>query len=433
MRTKICTLIMLLSIGLCQATNTMEKNKSTVILRHSLDKYLGEQLKNIVDKFNTSQDKVAVILEYGGNYTESFEKTFQEADPSKRPHLLLVSEYNTRTMFDKKGQYVPVDEIINIKKSHFTPVIQAFYSFKVEGIDQPRMMSMPFACSTAALYYNKDAFRKAGLDPSYAPATWEELEEASKKLIKAGYKGFATAWRPAYMLEHFATVHNIPFADPQNGFDIGPVRLKVDEKPYVDQLNRFKGWEQAGIYVDFKKNEEAEEAFAQGIIPILMQGANRETILKNQISKAHQNFEIGVGSYPYSAALTKEPYALNIGGTSLWVLAGHEEDRKNIADFLDYLASPEVQAEWHQKTAYLPITLDAYELTKKSGFYVSHPAHAIACQQVIERKANLPNGLRIPNYGLIRERLTGAIDNIMAGNDAKAELKAAVEQTAGMQ
>ena len=104
-------------------------------MRHSLDNYLGQQLESIIKKFNATHPGIQIILDYGGNYTESFEKTFQEKDRSKRPHLLLVAEYNTKTMFDRKGDYIPVDDIIDVKRHNFTPVIKAFYSFKMEGSD----------------------------------------------------------------------------------------------------------------------------------------------------------------------------------------------------------------------------------------------------------------------------------------------------------
>ena len=418
---------LLMGIFSCYASEiNKESQVSSIVLRHSLDNYLGQQLESIIKKFNATHPDIQIILDYGGNYTESFEKTFQEKDRSKRPHLLLVAEYNTKTMFDRKGDYIPVDDIIDVKRHNFTPVIQTFYSFKMEGSDQFRMLSMPFACSTAVLYYNKEAFKKAELDPLEASVTWEKLEEVSVKLVKAGYKGFTMAWRPAYMFEHFATVHNLPFADPRNGFESGDISLRIDEKSYVEQLMRFVKWAKEGYYLDFKKNEDAEEAFANGSVAILMQGANREGILKNQIAKAGQHFELGVSAYPYSSALVKEPYALNIGGTSLWVLADHKEDQDKVKLFLNYLASPEIQAEWHQKTAYLPVTLDAYELTRKSDFYATHPAHAIACQQVIQRTANLPIGLRIPEYAKVRERISQAIDQVMEGKDAEVELKAVV-------
>jgi len=105
---------------------------------------------------------------------------------------------------------------------------------------------------------------------------------------------------------------------------------------------------------------------------------------------------------------------VNVCGTSLWILKGHEQDREAVADFRNFLSSARVQAQWHQETAYLPVTHEAFALTLQSGFYRTHPAAFIGVAQVTRFPRDLPNGLRIKDYGETRERIVAMLTRIFA-------------------
>lgn len=387
------------------------KAPKEIHFRHSLMGFLEETLIKVVDDFNkTSSYKV--ILEYGGNYTESFNNTFKVSDRSKRPHLLMVSEYNTPTIYNQKDDYVPLHKLIDIEAVRFVPVIKEFYSFKEPDEEKARLCSLPFNCSTAILFYNKEIFKKAGL-PDKAPETWQEMEIYAEKLRRAGYTAFTTAWPAAYLLEHFSVVHNIPFATHKNGFYGKNPKLLINTKPFVDQLNKFVEWEKKGFYAySGRISEKAEEKFAKQECAMLLQGANRLGYIKDK------GFEVGFGVYPYWAKMVPNgPYALNIGGTSIWILSSHPS-YKGVIEFIKYLASENVQQKWHEITGYLPTTIGAYERTKSGRHYEENSASKIAVEQVIERKnQDLPNGLRVPNYAMARERIINVINGLMSGKD----------------
>ena len=111
------------------------------------------------------------------------------------PHILQVFEVGTASMMAAKGAIKPVYEVMAesgqpFDPNAFLPTVTSYYTTP-EG----KMLSMPFNSSTPVLYYNKDAFRKAGLDPDKPPKTWPEVAQYAKKLVKAGYPaGFSTAW-----------------------------------------------------------------------------------------------------------------------------------------------------------------------------------------------------------------------------------------------
>ena len=76
--------------------------------------------------------------------------------------------------------------------------------------------------------------------------------------------------------------------------------------------------------------------------------------------------------------------------------------------------SEKVQQKWHETTGYLPTTIGAYEKTKAGRYYKENPASRLAVEQVIERaNQDLPNGMRITNYGPVREKIIDSIESIL--------------------
>ncbi|PJI52458.1 hypothetical protein CTI14_42035, partial [Methylobacterium radiotolerans] len=84
-------------------------------------------------------------------------------------------EVGTATMMYAKGAIKPVQQMSEeagnpIDPKEFIGAVAGYYS-SADG----KLVSMPFNSSTVVFYYNKDAFKKAGLDADNPPKTWEEL------------------------------------------------------------------------------------------------------------------------------------------------------------------------------------------------------------------------------------------------------------------
>lgn len=382
-------------------------NKPIIIFQHAFKPgdFLEKKLYELIQNYNKRPDsKGYIILQAGGDYTESF-KNLISGKTYPLPHIAMIAEYNSVSMYKHKALYIPIHTILNVDAISFFPVIRSFYSFF------GKMVSYPFNCSVSALYYNKEAFKQAGL-PDRAPETWEEIAQFSKQLQEKGLGGFTFAWPAAYVLENFSVIHNIPFASYSNGFtDPEKAKLLIDAPLFINQLNFLQDLTKKGLLIYAgDRAEDAEQLFLEGKVNILMQGANRYGLLKSK----NPDLNIGVGAYPYKSSLIKKPYALNIGGTSLWVIKGHpRKTYKAVADFLSYLSSSFVQAKWHEDTSYLPVTQKAYQLTLRSNFYEKNPAALIAIEQINRFPQALPNGIRMANYGDIRQELVNMIGRIL--------------------
>ena len=111
-----------------------------------------------------------------------------------------------------------------------------------------------------------------------------------------------------------------------------------------------------------------------------------------------------------------------IGGASLWVMAGKKPDEyKGIAQFFNYLSSPEIQAATHQRTGYLPITTAAFQLTEKSGFYQKNPGTDVGVNQMIRKTTDKSRGIRLGNYVQIRTIEDEELEQVWAGKKTAKE------------
>ena len=149
--------------------------------------------------------------------------------------------------------------------------------------------------------------------------------------------------------------------------------------------------------------------------------ASRAGVLLNA-----KDFEVGFGMLPHYA--DTKPQNSIIGGATLWVLQGHTpEEYKGVADFFSYLSSPEVQADWHQFSGYLPITQAAYELGKQQGYYEKNPGSDVAIKQItLNPPTENSKGLRFGNYVQIRDVIDQEYQELLAGNKTAQEALDAV-------
>ena len=140
--------------------------------------------------------------------------------------------------------------------------------------------------------------------------------------------------------------------------------------------------------------------------------ASRAGVINNA-----KDFQVGFAPLPYDDTVIQEPKNSIIGGATLWVLNGQSpEVYKGVAKFFTYLSQPEVQADWHQFTGYLPITNAAYELGQSQGYYEKTPGSDIAIKQITRgTPSDNSKGLRFGNLVQIRDVVDQQFEALLAG------------------
>src|SRR5476651_1325161 len=179
---------------------------------HAMTSANNERVNKIADGFNATQTEYKVVPSYKGTYAEILTATIAAFRAGTAPHIAQVFEVGTATMMAAKGAIKPVYQLMAdagepFDPKSYLPAITGYYS-TADG----KMLSMPFNSSTAVVYYNKEAFKKAGLDPEQPPKTWPELFDAAKKIRAANVTpcGFTTSWMSWIQIEQFSAWHNLP-------------------------------------------------------------------------------------------------------------------------------------------------------------------------------------------------------------------------------
>jgi len=381
---------------------------------HAMGGALGERTAKIAEDFNKTQTEYKVVPVYKGNYTETMTGAIAAFRARQQPHIVQVFEVGTATMMAAEGAVYPVHQLMADAGEPFDP--KTYLSAVVGYYTTPdgKMLSMPFNSSTPVLYYNKDMFRAAGLDPEKPPRTWPEMAEASQKLIASGGAkcGFITAWQEWIQLENFSAWHNVPIGTMENGFAGLGTELKLNSPLHVKHIQTLAEWQKPNVFLYAGRRGDGDPKFIGGECAMMMQSSAAQAAVKRGAK-----FEYGVAMLPYWPDVQGAPQNSIIGGATLWVLKGHQAaDYKGVARFFSYLSKAEVQAEWHQATGYLPITNAAYELTRSQGFYAQDPGAEVAIKQMtLNPPTANSKGLRFGSYVQIRDILNEELEAIWAG------------------
>jgi len=393
--------------------------RTDILWWHGMSGELGRALEQLADDFNAFQPDYHIVPVYKGNYTETVMAAIFAFRSNAQPAIVQAAEVSTATMMAAKGATYPVYELMRdlrvpFDPAAYLPAVTGYYT-DLDG----NMLSFPFNASTPILYYSKSAFAQAGLDPAAPPRTWPEVEEAARKLRAAGLPcGFTTHWPSWVNVENFSALHDLPIATRSNGMAGLDATLTIDNPLLVRHIGKLAEWQTSKLYDYSGRAMSAEPRFHQGECGIFLgSSAARADIL------ARAKFEVGYGMLPYWPDVAAAPQNTIIGGGSLWVLAGRPQaEYAGVAQFFAYLSRPEVQAAWHQKTGYLPITRAAFELTRRQGFYDRNPGTAISIEQMtMKPPTENSKGLRLGSFVLIRSAIEDEMEAAFAGRISAAE------------
>ena len=388
---------------------------------HSMTGALGDKLNELATGFNNSQKEYKVVPVFKGTYPESLTGAIAAFRAGNAPHILQVFEVGTATMMAAKGAIVPVAQVMKdagepFEPKAYLPAVAGYYTSS-----KGEMLSFPFNSSTVLFYINKDMFKKAGLDPNKAPKTWKEFGAAAEKLKASGQQCVYTTGWPSWMhIENFSAWHNVPIGTKENGMAGLDTVYTINTPLHVRHIAMLGDWAERGLFTYAGRTNQAEAKFYSGECAMMTSSAGAQANIRR-----NAKFDWSVNFIPYHDDVKGAPQNSIIGGASLWVMGGKKPaEYKGVAKFFAYLSKPAVQMDWHTATGYVPITMQAYEVTRASGFYDKNPGADMAVKQ-LTNKAPTANskGLRFGNFVQGREVIEEELEAVFAGKkDAKTAL-----------
>jgi sn-glycerol 3-phosphate transport system substrate-binding protein len=416
---------LLVSIALL-ASSAAAVAQEEMVLWHAMDATRGKELETLVQRYNASQTQVRVTAVYKGSY----EKTMSEALAAQRtgqgPTVVQVYDLATANMMHAGNAVRPLWQVFQeagekVDAKLFLPAVAGYYA-DAHG----NLQALPFNVSTPILFYNKDLFRKAKIDPDKAPKTWYEMPKAMGALVEMGQDCvYTTTWPAWVQIENMSTWHNQDFATKDNGFAGLDTALQFNTHLMIRHVSMLSSWARSGYFTYSGRTVEGERRFARGECAMVTASSASYAALRSEAK-----FDFGAAQLPYYDDIRGAPHHTLIGGGGLWTMAGkRREEYRAAAKFLAWLAQPQVQAEWHQATGYVPVTRAAYDLTAQSGFYKQNPAHDIAIRQLL---LNAPTkesrGIRLGDFPEIRAILEQELEQVW---DGKIPPKLALDRAAG--
>lgn len=419
-------------LAVAQGTTTQgttgQGSKPRVVFWHAMNGPLGEVVNDICRNFNATGAAVEVTPVFKGTYTETLTAAIAAWRAGQAPHLVQMFEVGTGSMLAAGPAVKQVWELardtgVALDPATYIPAVRGYYS-----LPDGRLASMPFNTSTPVMWYNKDAFEKAGLDPESPPATYDALIKATQAIRSksAAPTASTSSWLSWVMLECFAAMHDLPFATLENGFQGMGAELLVNKPDFVKQLSRLMDMSKEGLFRYAGRDNAPDPLFPSGETAIaFMSSSNRAAVTRDAKFRWAQAF------LPTDPAIKPDPINSVIGGASLWTMTAPGRtpaEYKGVAEFLHYIGQPAQDAAWHQRTGYVPVTQAGYELSKKEGFYDKTPGADVPIKQLARGQVT-PNskGFRLGRMTEIRNIIYEEAEKAFQGQQgAQAALDSVV-------
>ena len=393
---------------------------------HAMSGANNEVVDQLAKEFNDSQKDYKVVPVFKGTYPETLNAGIAAFRAKQAPAILQVFDAGSGVMMGAEGAIMPAADVLkkagyDFNKADYLPGIVSYYS-KPDGT----MLSFPYNSSSPILYYNKDIFKKAGLDADNPPKTWSQVFDAAKKIKSSGAAncGLTSTWLTWIQTENYAAWNNVPYGTNENGLGGTDVKLEFNAAPFVQHFQAIADLAKDGTFRYGGRTSEAKQLFTSGECGILTESSGG----LGDIVKA--GIPYGIGQLPYDEG-DGRPQNTIPGGASLWVFAGKtDQEYKGIGEFFHFLSQTKVQARLHQVSGYLPVTMAAYDETKKSGFYEKNPGMETPILQMMGKPPTANSkGVRLVNLPQVRDIMNEEFEAMLAGKeDAKTALDKAVER-----
>lgn len=425
MAASLLTAVMLVSAG-CGASDTGTGDKGSadggsgsgpkkVVFWHAMGGANTKVVDQLVADYNASQDKIKVEAVFQGSYDDLLSKLKASMGTKEGPSVVQMYEIGSRFMIDSK-MVTPMQNFIDADKYDLTqlePNITGYYTFN------DKLFSMPFNTSNPVLYYNKDLFKAAGLDPEKPPATYEEFQEAAEAISKTGKATGGNFAIYGWFMEQFFANQGAEYINNGNGRKELATQSLVNSEAGVQTLTWWKNMVDSKAMNNLgRKTDDSKKAFSAGQVGMILDST---AALKGLVDSSKGKFEVGTGFLPKPA--NAKDGGVVVGGASLWIMNDREDDEQKATwDFIKFLTSPKEQAYWHINTGYFPITKKAYDEQSVKDNMKNFPQFQTAVDQLHQTKLNTATqGAVMGVFPEARQIVEGAIEEVLNNKKSPQE------------
>jgi sn-glycerol 3-phosphate transport system substrate-binding protein len=418
MRTNIKKILTLGVIGLSFSALVEAKTELTMYYPVSVGGALTKVVDSIVDDFEQENPDIDVKAIYAGNYNDARVKALAALNSGQPAQLSVMFSIDVHELMDLDA-IVPFDDVISTSADR--QWLKSFHPALMEnGMVNDKTYGIPFQRSTIVMYYNKDMFRAAGLDPEKAPSNWKELVEMGKKLTKKDSNGNVTQWgamipSTGYPYWMFGALTK------EKGHKL---MNQAGNKTYFDDpkaIAALEFWKDLGNKHQVMPKGMIEwgtlrQNFLEEKTAIMWHSTGNLTAVKNAAS-----FDFGVAMLPADTERGSPT-----GGGNFYLFKNATTEEKQAAlKLVKFMTSPQQAAKWSIETGYMGVSPAAYETKELASYVETFPPAAVARDQLKYATAELSTH----QSGRVRKLLDDAIQSVLNDQqDAKQALTAAQKQ-----
>jgi len=374
----------------------------------------AKALQELVERFNAQNTASQITL---------VDTSWQAGKP---PHMMILSGTDEEAFLSGKSRFKPLSVLMKESGVALQTVKLPIMVTRKPVNASGQLLALPVGLNTPVLYFNRAAFKRAGLNTETPPvATWSQLQGTLGKLAEKGSRCPLTIVDPAQVLiENVSAWDNVPIL----GSNKQPVFNGLFHVKYVSQM---ASWNRAGLLKFFETRAATEERFAKGECSILIGPSDAWVDFRQ-----HSGLEVGVARLPYLEDAPGAPQnTLANSSASLWAAAGKKPaEYKVVANFVNFWLQPENQVTWQRETGYLPLNRAGFFASESKLLGDSLENIRVAIGQLINKPATSHSAVQ---PSLERESARRIMDEELAAvwadrKSAKAALDSAVARLSTM-
>jgi sn-glycerol 3-phosphate transport system substrate-binding protein len=335
----------------------------------------ADTIQALTDEYMAANPGVTIEAVYAGSYQDTITKTLTAVRGGTPPQLSVILSVDMFTLIEEDA-IIPFDEMVrtDADKAWLTSFYPAFMDNSMTG---GKTYGIPFQRSTPVLYYNKEAFKEAGLDPEKAPATWEEMVAFGKKLTKRDASGNVTQWGvripssgfPYWLFQGLTTQNDVILAnDAGNKTNFADPKV-VEALQYLFDLSTKHQVMAPGII----EWGATPKAFFEGQTAMMWTTTGNLTNVRTNAP-----FDFGVAMLP-----ANKRRGAPTGGGNFYIFKDSTDEQKAASfEFIKWISAPEQAAKWSIATGYVAPRPDAWETPAMKAYVADFPPALVARDQL---------------------------------------------------
>ncbi len=342
----------------------------------------ADTIEALTKEYAAKHPDVHIDAVYAGSYQDTITKTLTAVKGGTPPQLSVILSVDMFTLIEEDA-VIPFDDVATTADDK--KWLGSFYpAFMENSQTGGKTYGIPFQRSTPVLYWNKDAFKAAGLDPNKAPSNWDEMVSFGKKLTKKDASGNVTQWGvripssgfPYWLFQGLTTQNGVILANSdgnETNFDDPKV---VEALEYLVDLSKEHGVMQPGI-VEWGATPKA---FFEGNTAMMWTTTGNLTNVRNNAP-----FDFGVAMLPAHARR-----GAPTGGGNFYIFKDSTDEQKKASlDFIKWITAPEQSATWTIATGYVAPRPDTWDTPKMKAYTKDFPPALVARDQLKHAVAEL--------------------------------------------